>query len=34
MPIPKQYSVGRALFTQDEIIYNLVLLVLLTDEIY
>ena len=34
MPIPKQYSVRRALFAQDEIIYNLVLPVLLTDEIY
>ena len=33
MPIPKQYSVGRALFAQDEIIYNLILHVLLTDEI-
>ena len=34
MPIPKQYSIGRALFTQDEIMYNLVLSVLLTEEIY
>ena len=34
MPIPKQYSIGRALFAQEEIIYNLVLPVLLTDEIY
>ena len=32
-PIPKQYSIGRALFSQDEIISNLVLLVLLMDEI-
>ena len=32
-PIPKQYSIGRALFAQDEIISNLVLLVLLMDEI-
>ena len=34
MPIPKQYSVGRALFAQDKIINNLVLHVLLTDKIH
>ena len=34
MPIPKQYSVGCALFVQDKIFNNLVLHVLLTDEIH